>query len=285
MQYVPTTVARSKSKTQEWAVASYVIINSGRCIMSREHTHDQFEGLPFDRQRERERRGCQVPTYRGSGVSFKPDHIHPSVSSAEESVETTPYTAVTISGQFSTTVNEYCTSDVHWDQRCLAFQLLDTFLISEHTVSSQFGRDLPLGIRQFRSQPPSIIIAIARHPHSRGARVLHEEATAAMKVTVTFGQTGVVVPCKVDWTVRDLVQQATQRYRKLLEQEGDFMVRTHHVEYCDGGILDPDDILSDLVEDKDKLTPCVGSFYAPMKSIIRHFFSAESRPNNVGVHE
>ncbi|KAF3842917.1 hypothetical protein F7725_001766 [Dissostichus mawsoni] len=74
-----------------------------------------------------------------------------------------------------------------------------------------------------------------------------------MKVTVTFGQTGVVVPCKEGWTVRDLIQQATQRYRKLLEQEGDFLVRTHHVEYCDGGILDPDDILSDLVEDKDKL--------------------------------
>ncbi|XP_061782573.1 partitioning defective 3 homolog B isoform X1 [Nerophis lumbriciformis] len=74
-----------------------------------------------------------------------------------------------------------------------------------------------------------------------------------MKVTVTFGQTGVVVPCKEGWTVRDLIQQATQRYRKLLEQEGEFHVRTHHVEYCDGGILDPDDILSDLVEDKDKL--------------------------------
>ncbi|KAM9850884.1 partitioning defective 3 homolog B isoform 2-T2 [Aulostomus maculatus] len=74
-----------------------------------------------------------------------------------------------------------------------------------------------------------------------------------MKVTVTFGQTGVVVPCKEGWTVRDLIHQATQRYRKLLEQEGDFLVRTHHVEYCDGGILDPDDILSDLVEDKDKL--------------------------------
>ncbi|TKS67494.1 Partitioning defective 3 -like protein B [Collichthys lucidus] len=73
-----------------------------------------------------------------------------------------------------------------------------------------------------------------------------------MKVTVTFGQTGVVVPCKDGWTVRDLIQQATQRYRKLLEQGGDFLVRTHHVEYCDGGILDPDDILSDLVEDKDK---------------------------------
>ncbi|XP_057708034.1 partitioning defective 3 homolog B-like isoform X2 [Corythoichthys intestinalis] len=74
-----------------------------------------------------------------------------------------------------------------------------------------------------------------------------------MKVTVTFGQTGVVVPCKEGWTVRDLIQQATQRYRKLLEQEGEFVVRTHHLEYCDGGILDPDDVLSDLVEDKDKL--------------------------------
>ncbi|KAK3568983.1 hypothetical protein QTP86_021610 [Hemibagrus guttatus] len=73
-----------------------------------------------------------------------------------------------------------------------------------------------------------------------------------MKVTVTFGRTGVVVPCKEGWTVRDLIHQATQRYRKLLEQEGDFLVRTHHVEYCDGGILDPDDVLSDLVEDKDK---------------------------------
>lgn len=38
-----------------------------------------------------------------------------------------------------------------------------------------------------------------------------------------------------------------------LRQEGDFLVRTHHVEYCDGGILDPDDVLSDLVEDKDKV--------------------------------
>uniref|UniRef100_A0A8C1TPL4 Par-3 family cell polarity regulator beta b n=1 Tax=Cyprinus carpio TaxID=7962 RepID=A0A8C1TPL4_CYPCA len=74
-----------------------------------------------------------------------------------------------------------------------------------------------------------------------------------MKVTVTFGRTGVVVPCKEGWTVRDLIQQATQRYRKLLEQEGDFLVRTHYVEYCDGGILDPDDVLTDLVEDKDKL--------------------------------
>ncbi|XDV30786.1 hypothetical protein PO909_033630, partial [Leuciscus waleckii] len=39
----------------------------------------------------------------------------------------------------------------------------------------------------------------------------------------------------------------------MIKQEGDFLVRTHHVEYCDGGILDPDDVLTDLVEDKDKV--------------------------------
>lgn len=82
---------------------------------------------------------------------------------------------------------------------------------------------------------------------------MDEAESGIMKVTVTFGQMGIVVPCKDGWTVRDLIQQATQRYRKLLEQEGDYLVRTHHVEYCDGGILDPDDTLSDLVEDRDKL--------------------------------
>ncbi|KAL6481227.1 hypothetical protein MHYP_G00093070 [Metynnis hypsauchen] len=74
-----------------------------------------------------------------------------------------------------------------------------------------------------------------------------------MKVTVNFGSTGVVVPCKEGWMVRDLIVQATQRYRKIVEQDGEFLVRTHHVEYVDGGILDPDDMLTDLVEDKDKL--------------------------------
>ena len=39
-----------------------------------------------------------------------------------------------------------------------------------------------------------------------------------MKVTVTFGDTAVVVPCKAEWTVRDLMEQATRRYRRILEQ-------------------------------------------------------------------
>lgn len=74
-----------------------------------------------------------------------------------------------------------------------------------------------------------------------------------MKVTVTFGDTAVVVPCKAGWTVRDLVDQATRRYRRILEQHEESVVKTHHLEYPEGGILDMDDLLSELVEDRDKL--------------------------------
>ncbi|KAF3857204.1 hypothetical protein F7725_009063 [Dissostichus mawsoni] len=68
-----------------------------------------------------------------------------------------------------------------------------------------------------------------------------------MKVTVTFGDTSVVVPCKAGWNVRDLTEQATRRYRRVLEQHGESEVRTHHLEYMEGGILDMDDLLSDLL--------------------------------------
>lgn len=74
-----------------------------------------------------------------------------------------------------------------------------------------------------------------------------------MKVTVTFRDTAVVVPCKAGWTVRDLVDQATRRYHRIQQQHADNAVKTHHLEYAEGGILDMDDLLSDLVEDRDKL--------------------------------
>uniref|UniRef100_A0A3B5A709 Partitioning defective 3 homolog B-like n=1 Tax=Stegastes partitus TaxID=144197 RepID=A0A3B5A709_9TELE len=74
-----------------------------------------------------------------------------------------------------------------------------------------------------------------------------------MKVTVTFGDTAVVVPCKAGWTVRDLVEQATRRYHRIQQQDGESAVKTHHLEYAEGGILDMDDLLSDLVEDRDKV--------------------------------
>ncbi|KAM4024912.1 partitioning defective 3 homolog B isoform 2-T2 [Anomaloglossus baeobatrachus] len=75
-----------------------------------------------------------------------------------------------------------------------------------------------------------------------------------MKVTVCFGKTGIVVPCKDGKiSVRELIQQAAQRFIKATEKEPGYWVKIHHLEYKDGGILDPDDVVSDVVEDKDKL--------------------------------
>ncbi|XP_053453634.1 partitioning defective 3 homolog B isoform X2 [Nycticebus coucang] len=75
-----------------------------------------------------------------------------------------------------------------------------------------------------------------------------------MKVTVCFGRTGIVVPCKEgQLRVRELTQQALQRYLKTQEKDPSCGVKIHHLEYTDGGILDPDDVLADVVEDKDKL--------------------------------
>ncbi|XP_052048591.1 partitioning defective 3 homolog B isoform X2 [Apodemus sylvaticus] len=75
-----------------------------------------------------------------------------------------------------------------------------------------------------------------------------------MKVTVCFGRTGIVVPCKDgQLRVRELTQQALQRYLKTRDQDPGYWVKIHHLEYTDGGILDPDDVLADVVEDKDKL--------------------------------
>lgn len=75
-----------------------------------------------------------------------------------------------------------------------------------------------------------------------------------MKVTVCFGRTCIVVPCKEgQLCVRELTQQALQRYLKTREKDPGYWVKIHHLEYTDGGILDPDDVLADVVEDKDKL--------------------------------
>ena len=80
------------------------------------------------------------------------------------------------------------------------------------------------------------------------------EPRARMKVTVCFGRTGIVVPCKDgQLRVRELTQQALQRYLKTRDQDPGYWVKIHHLEYTDGGILDPDDVLADVVEDKDKL--------------------------------
>ncbi|XP_056094704.1 par-3 family cell polarity regulator alpha, b isoform X2 [Rhinichthys klamathensis goyatoka] len=75
-----------------------------------------------------------------------------------------------------------------------------------------------------------------------------------MKVTVCFGRTRVVVPCgdgniKVHW----LVQQAVMRYRRAIAKGEEYWVQVYRLEHGDGGILDLDDVLSDVADDKDRL--------------------------------
>ncbi|KAM4537845.1 par-3 family cell polarity regulator beta a isoform 2-T3 [Fundulus diaphanus] len=105
-----------------------------------------------------------------------------------------------------------------------------------------------------------------------------------MKVTVTFGDTAVVVPCKAGWTVRELIEQATRRYRRIIEQQHrEIPVNIHHLEYTDGGILDIDDLLSDLVEDREKLVAVFaedqrGGTESPAESTSNSFSSDGGSP-------
>ncbi|KAI5106553.1 partitioning defective 3-like, partial [Silurus meridionalis] len=75
-----------------------------------------------------------------------------------------------------------------------------------------------------------------------------------MKVTVCFGRTRVVVPCgDGSIKVRSLIQQAIMRYRKAIAKDAAYWIQVHRLEHGDGGILDLDDVLCDVADDKDRL--------------------------------
>ncbi|XP_054550984.1 partitioning defective 3 homolog isoform X7 [Talpa occidentalis] len=75
-----------------------------------------------------------------------------------------------------------------------------------------------------------------------------------MKVTVCFGRTRVVVPCgDGHMKVLSLIQQAVTRYRKAIAKDPNYWIQVHRLEHGDGGILDLDDILCDVADDKDRL--------------------------------
>ncbi|TRY90992.1 hypothetical protein DNTS_023020, partial [Danionella cerebrum] len=75
-----------------------------------------------------------------------------------------------------------------------------------------------------------------------------------MKVTVCFGRTRIVVPCgDGNIKVHSLVQQATMRYRRAIAKGEEYWVQVYRLEHGDGGILDLDDVLSDVADDKDRL--------------------------------
>ncbi|XP_072010137.1 partitioning defective 3 homolog isoform X16 [Engystomops pustulosus] len=75
-----------------------------------------------------------------------------------------------------------------------------------------------------------------------------------MKVTVSFGRTRVVVPCgDGNLKVSSLIQQAVTRYKKAIAKDHNYWIQVHRLEHGDGGILDLDDILCDVADDKDRL--------------------------------
>ncbi|XP_062376676.1 partitioning defective 3 homolog isoform X2 [Sardina pilchardus] len=75
-----------------------------------------------------------------------------------------------------------------------------------------------------------------------------------MKVTVCFGRTRVVVPCgNGNIKVHSLIEQAVMRYKKAIAKDQAYWIQVHRLEHGDGGILDLDDVLCDVADDKDRL--------------------------------
>ncbi|KAJ0180598.1 hypothetical protein K1T71_004002 [Dendrolimus kikuchii] len=76
-----------------------------------------------------------------------------------------------------------------------------------------------------------------------------------MKVTVCFGAVRVLVPCGAgDLLVRDLVREATHRYKKATGQGPETWVGVRALRASSGGILDPDDRVRDVADDRETLT-------------------------------
>ncbi|XP_050345569.1 partitioning defective 3 homolog isoform X4 [Nymphalis io] len=76
-----------------------------------------------------------------------------------------------------------------------------------------------------------------------------------MKVTVCFGSVRVLVPCGAgDLLVRDLIREATLRYKKATGQGPETWVGVRALRASSGGILDLDDRVRDVADDRETLT-------------------------------
>ncbi len=67
-----------------------------------------------------------------------------------------------------------------------------------------------------------------------------------MKVTISFDETKIVVPCgDGDITVRELTNLAVTRYKKAIGKPNNFWVSVSNLKSSfEGGMLDPDDLVS-----------------------------------------
>ncbi|XP_062900431.1 partitioning defective 3 homolog isoform X2 [Mobula hypostoma] len=117
-----------------------------------------------------------------------------------------------------------------------------------------------------------------------------------MKVTVCFARTRVVVPCGDGAiTVHSLIQQAVTRYRRAIAKDPGYWVQVHRLEHSDGGILDLDDILSDVADDKDRLVAIFeeqdphhggdGTSASSTGTQSPDMFSSESTPNSLSAFQ
>ena len=75
-----------------------------------------------------------------------------------------------------------------------------------------------------------------------------------MKVTISFNGTKIVVPCgDGDITVRELTNLALVRYKKAIGKPGSYWVSVSSLKSHEGGMLDPDDLICDVCDDREQL--------------------------------
>ncbi|XP_064647345.1 partitioning defective 3 homolog B-like isoform X2 [Lineus longissimus] len=76
-----------------------------------------------------------------------------------------------------------------------------------------------------------------------------------MKVTVSFGDVRVIVPCgDGSLLVSDLIEKSKVRYRKASRKPLDHWIHVHTLKTAnDDGILDPDDQLIDVADDREQI--------------------------------
>lgn len=109
-----------------------------------------------------------------------------------------------------------------------------------------------------------------------------------MKVTVCFGPVKVIVPCGDALTVQDLIEKSIQRYRKALGKDDLYWVKVHSLQsQSDGGILDGDDLVSDVADDREKLTALFEEEEAgsPKEQLISDGTSSVGTTSPINVNE
>ncbi|VVC45881.1 Hypothetical protein CINCED_3A001311 [Cinara cedri] len=104
-----------------------------------------------------------------------------------------------------------------------------------------------------------------------------------MKVTVCFGSTRVIVPCgRGEILVKDLIQQAITRYKKATGKSSNSWVTVHSLQsQSDGGILDPDDRLRDVADDREQIIALYddGDSISPHQHVVGDGASHTSSPD------